>query len=314
MDISVLKQNILENKLNCFYVFTGEELALQDVYIDQIKKQSKLECCRADSLKSIYGKLTSKTLIKASPKIYIIRNDEDYAKSTESNWNKFIGCKNLKGNIVIMLYSSLDKNGKFCKHHDAILTQFDFIGSSLLKNRLVATTGMPTAYCADIVKMCGNNYGRIRNELYKLNVLGRVNNYSYNTAYLEAKKLNMIHEEIGDVIFDYTNAVAERNIVKAYQMYDKVKQTEDGTMRLITVLYNTFRQILMIQSTPAQDRTEEVLGLTKGQIYVTAQKCNRYNLIELVQIVKTLRYLEKGIKTGTVDEKYAMEYLMGVIW
>ena len=61
-------------------------------------------------------------------------------------------------------------------------------------------------------------------------------------------------------------------------------------------------------------RKEDVLGMTKGQIYITSQKCNVYNLFELVNIVKTIRYLEKGIKTGTVAEEFAMDYLMGTIW
>ena len=93
-----------------------------------------------------------------------------------------------------------------------------------------------------------------------------------------------------------------------------MKYTGDGTMRVLTVLYNSFRQILMVQSTPVNERTEQVLGMTKGQIYITSQKCNRYNIYEVVNIVKTLRYLEKGIKTGEVSEEYAMNYLMGTIW
>ena len=85
-------------------------------------------------------------------------------------------------------------------------------------------------------------------------------------------------------------------------------------MRVISVLYNSFRQILMVQSTEQSQRTEQVLGMTKGQIYVTSQQCNIYNLFELVFIVKTLRYLEKGIKIGLVAEEFAIPYFMGVIW
>lgn len=314
MDISELKQNLLDNKIIPFYVFTGEELALQDIYIDKIAEITGFEKVRAETLASIYPRLKHKTLIKEDPRIFIIRNDDEYKRAGEKNWDKFLQAKSLKGNIVIMLYSDVEKSSKFAKYHDEVLTQFDYVGDSLLKNRLQAVTNMPMPYCEDIVKMCANNYGRIKNELYKLGAFARINKYSWNTAYLEAKKNNMIHEEIGDVIFDYTNAVIERKIHKAYEMYDKVKQTEDGTLRLITVLYNSFRQILMIQSTPQNMRTEEILGLTKGQIYVTSQKCNYYNLPELVHIVKTLRYLEKGIKIGTIAEEYAMPYLMGTIW
>lgn len=313
MDISELKQELLQGKLRPFYVFTGDELALQDVYIDKIQKLSGMQMIRAESLGAIYTKLTAKSLIKTSPCLYVIRNDEVYHKA-ETSWDKFIKAKSLKDNIVIMLYSGVEKSSKFVKHHDEVCTQFDYIGESILRNRLQATTGMPIQYCDDIVKLCGCNYGRIKNEIAKLYTFGRANNFSINNAYLEGKKQNLIHEDIGDVIFDYTNAVIERNIPKAYAMYDKVIQTDDGPMRLISVLYNSFRQILMVQSTEPKQRTEEVLGMTKGQIYVTSQKCGIYNLFELVDIVKTLRYLEKGIKIGIVEEAFALPYLMGMIW
>lgn len=313
MDITELKQELLDGKVRSTYVFTGDELALQDVYIDKIKELSGLEIVRVETLLSIFSKVTAKTLFKIQPKIYIIRNDEYYYK-TESAWKQFLECQNFRGNIVILLYSGVENKSKFCNAHENILTRFDFIGDSMLVNRLQATTGMPAAYCADIVKKCGCNYGRIKNELYKLNVYAVVNHWDYNMAYLQSKKCDLIHEDIGDIIFEFTNAVESRNIKKAYELWPKMKYTGDGPMRVLSVLYNSFRQILMVQSTPPNQQTEEVLGMTKGQIFITSQKCFKYNIYEVVNIVKTLRYLEKGIKIGTIAEDYAMDYLMGVIW
>ena len=313
MDIRELKQELLDNKLRPFYVFIGDELALQDIYIDKIQQLSNLQIQRVDSIASIKSNLSSGGLMKMEPKLFVIRNDEIYLKS-EKSWKKFIEATNLKNNICIMLYSTVEKTSHFAKEHDTVLTSFDFIGTSLLTNRLQATTGMPQQYCADIVKLCCNNYGRIKNELYKLCVYARVHKCSLGNAYLDAKKLNLIHEDVGDIIFEFTNAIVERKIAKAYELADKIVGTEDGPLRIISVLYNSFRQILMVQSTPPKERTEQILGMTNAQIYITNQKCGIYNLIELVNIVKILRSLEKGIKIGTVDSKYAIQYLMGQIW
>ena len=311
MDISVLKKDLLDKKLKSFYVFTGEELALQDIYINKIAEISNLQISRADALQDIYTKLISKSLFAEKPKIYVIRNDEIYFK-TEKHWQKALN-SDYRGNIVIMLYS-FPKMSAFEKAHQEVLTKFDLVSPSYLKNRLNTVTQMPIPYCEDIGKMCGGNYGRMQHELYKLQMFANINGYSLNTAYLEAKKINLIHEEIGDIIFEFTGAMESRNIKKAYDLWPKMKFTGDGTMRVLSVLYNSFRQILMVQSTPNDMRKEDVLGMTKGQIYITSQKCNVYNLFELVNIVKTKRYLEKGIKTGTVAEEFAMDYLMGTIW
>jgi DNA polymerase III delta subunit len=312
MDIRELKQELLDKKLRPYYVFTGEELALQDIYINKIKEISGYEIIRPESVASIFSRLTANSLIKRTPVIFVIRNDDDWYKA-ESSWEK-LKDKDMKGNILILTYSIGNKASAFCKYHDNILTEFDFIGNSLLKNRLQAITKMPDQYCEDIVKMCGNNYGRMKNEIYKLQKFAQVHNWSWNTAYLEAKACNLIHEDIGDIIFEFTGAIENRNIKKAYELWPKMKYTGDGPMRIISVLYNSFRQILMVQSTPENMRKEDILGMTKGQIYITAQKCNKYNIYEVVNIVKTLRYLEKGIKIGTVAEEFAIDYLMGTIW
>ena len=81
MDISVLKKDLLDKKLKSFYVFTGEELALQDIYINKIAEISNLQIIRADALQDIYTKLISKSLFAEKPKIYVIRNDEIYFKT-----------------------------------------------------------------------------------------------------------------------------------------------------------------------------------------------------------------------------------------
>lgn len=311
MDIVLLKQELLDKKLRSFYIFTGQELAVQDIYIAKIQEISGLNIIYTDSLSSIFAKITTKSLFKVDPCIYVIRNDEQYLKS-ESKW-KTIQTMNFHGNIVILRYS-LDKISKFEKAHQDVLIKFDYVATSYLKNRLQACTGMPDSHCMDIVKMCGGDYGRIKNELYKLKLYANLNGFSWDTAYLEAKKHNLIHEEIGDIIFEFTGAVENRNIQKAYLLWPKMKYTGDSTMRVLSVLYNSFRQILMVQSTPVDMRTEKILGLSKAFIYIISQKCNKYNLFELVNIVKTLRYLEKGIKIGTIAEEYAMEYFLGQIW
>lgn len=313
MDITKLKEELLNNIVRPIYVFTGEELALQDIYIDKICQVSGLQKVVVDNLKSIYNKLSARTIVKVAPKVYCIRNDDSYLRE-DKVWEKIISGKNQGGNIIVFRYTGIDKKGKFCKAHQDVMTEFNFIGANLLRNRLQAITKWPNQYCEDLVKLCGCNYGRIQNELYKLNILAKVNKYSLETAYLEAKKSNIIHQEIGDIIFDFTNAIVERNIVKAYDLYEKIKKTDEGPLKLVTVLYNSFRNILIVQSTPQNQRTEEILGISRAQIFVTSQKCDRYNIYELVDIVKLLQKMEKGIKTGEVDVSFVMEYIMGVIF
>lgn len=313
MNLPELKQEILDGKLRSLYVFVGEELALQDVYINKLAEIANVNTVVVDSLSDVFNKLNSKSLISHKPSLYIIREDEDYRKK-ESKWEDLMNLKNSRGNIVVLRYCDIDKRGKFYKAHESVLTEFNFMESGILKNRLQAVTGMSENSCLELVNICGRNYGRIQHELYKLSVFANVNGYSLQTAYLEARKRNMIHEDIGDIIFDFVSAVEERNIPLIYSLYDKLKQTDEGPLKVITILYNSFRNILLVQSTQKQDRTEQVLGLSNAQIYVTSQKCDRYAIQEIVSMVKLLREIEKGIKNGTIDGGYAVDYFLSQIF
>lgn len=313
MQLEDLKNELIYNKLRPTYLFYGHELALQDIYINKISELSGLKKVRVDSLKVIYNKLSAKTLIKSKPVLYVVRDDELYYKE-EKVWEKTIAGKNQQGNILILLYTNPDKRSKFMKAHEEIATEFDFLGESILSCRVQALTKLPTGYCKDLVKICNCNYGRIEKELYKLNLFCEINKCSMEDAYKDARRNNMIHEDIGDIIFDFTNAVIDRDVTKSYTLLRDLKKIDEGELKLVTVLYNGFRNILLVQSTGNKDRTEQVLGLSSAQIYVSSLHCGKYNLFELVNIVKLLQSLEYDIKCGSIDSEFAVEFLLSQIF
>ena len=79
MDLFTLQQQIREHKLLPFYVFTGEEIELQNIYLKQMGN-----IIRVDNVAQIYNKITSK-LISGKFTIYVVRDDMDFIKS-EKAW------------------------------------------------------------------------------------------------------------------------------------------------------------------------------------------------------------------------------------
>lgn len=311
MDIMQLKQELCQGNVRNSYVFCGDELALQDIYIDKIKEISKLSVVRVEYLKDVYKKLGVRSLTKTR-KIYIIRNDEDYKKS-EGVWERVIAGTNQKDNIIILLYSNLDKRSKFYKQHQPILTEFTFVGTDLLAKRVHALCKLPLNHCEHLVRLCGNNYGRIKLELTKLQILTQINGYDITTAFLTALEYNMIHEELGDVTFDFGNAVCVRNTKLAYYYKEKLDQMGESPTKLLGVLYNGFRCMLMVQCTPPNMQDETVLGLSKGVIWNTKQKLGHYSNVELTNALKCIRYAEKGIKLGEVESNIALDFVLAQI-
>ena len=73
----------MKNKLSNFYIFTGTELGIQKIYLDQISKVLKLPIVRADSVMSIHSVCTTRSLFGATNSIYVIRDDKDIMKHEE---------------------------------------------------------------------------------------------------------------------------------------------------------------------------------------------------------------------------------------
>ena len=74
VELVSLQQQIREHKLLPFYVFIGEEIELQNIYLKQMGN-----IVRTDNVAAIYNKLTSK-LISSKFTIYVVRDDMDFNK------------------------------------------------------------------------------------------------------------------------------------------------------------------------------------------------------------------------------------------
>ena len=114
MDLFTLQQQIREHKLLPFYVFTGEEIELQNIYLKQMGN-----IVRVHNIAAIYNKITSK-LISGKFTIYVVRDDMDFIKS-EKAWANI--SKKIKNAVLILQVTSPDKRSKFYKEMEkAIFT------------------------------------------------------------------------------------------------------------------------------------------------------------------------------------------------
>ena len=294
------------------YIFTGEELALQDIYIKKISDIAGLEISRADELRSIFNKITAKSLVPVQPKVYVIRDDEWYQKS-EKSWT-IAQSKNLRKNIIILTYTSVESSSKFYKAHETIATKFEPIDKNVLKNRIMAVIGLSEHNSIKLIEMCGFNYGRIQKVVENMAMYGYIINCNADIAFRTFLNESLISEVIGDIIFDFTDAVVQRDISLTYELYDKIIQTDEGVIKLLSVLYNSFRTLYALSSVPITCRNEQSLGIKTPLIGVYSKKLGYYSTEELKRVTKIIRFLERGIKIGEVEEKYALPYLFSQIF
>lgn len=227
MNLVELQNQIKLNQLNNIYIFTGDEIAVQKIYINKIAQTSNLEIQYVDNLKSIYNKLNINDMFN-SKKLYIIIDDIDFIKE-EKLWNSI----NTNNNIIIFKFNNLDKRSKFYKQFESKLVEFDKLSDEILtkyiQKELTNGTQLSNENCRKLINICGSSYNQILFELDKLKhysdywLQGRAspdNNIVFNVL----NEQGAFHKEISDITFEFIEKVLKRDIKAIFDLQKKLKQ------------------------------------------------------------------------------------------
>ena len=129
MDIKSLKHQIKEKSVKGFYIFTGEEWKVQQLYIKKMADCMNLPVVYIDSVSSIYSKIKNRKFVNKSC-CYVVRDDKEFM--TEEKLQKEI-IKSLDDNILILTLTSVDKRLKILKTYNKSLVEFEALKSDILK-------------------------------------------------------------------------------------------------------------------------------------------------------------------------------------
>ena len=122
MNLTQVKNDIKQRKFAPVYIFTGDEIGVMDIYIQSMAKASKKQVVRSDTFKNVFPNLTGRNMLSRGQCIYVIRDDKNVV-DTEKVWEilKAGGWED----IVILIYTSLDKRTSFYKKHSDLICEFE---------------------------------------------------------------------------------------------------------------------------------------------------------------------------------------------
>lgn len=308
MNLEELKSEIMNNSEQTFYIFNGEEYALKRIYINEMSSRLKLPVKCFDTLEAVYPLISGNDLFD-EPSIYVVFEDEDY-RQAEKSWK---GMLNLQSKSrIILAYNNLDKRTAFYKAHENCLVDFKYLSDEILVPRVMAMAGFSESVAKRFVAICGHKYGRILLELEKLKNLADVEGVKLETALFMAMEQGAIHEEVGDIVFSFIDSVVLRNPKLAYKQLNKLYSVGESDVKLLSLLYTSFRNALIVKFTP-QPKWEDVLGLKEWQCRNVRAKNGKYTAVELLNIVKFLREVETKVKSGKLESDKIIEYILAKI-
>ena len=301
MDVSSLKAHIKTNSIPHILYFTGNEWEVQKIFIQQIAKVTKLETKRVESIVDVMGKFKSSSFVQKNY-IYIARDDSQYMGDEKAQEI----LKNTIGqNMFILLLSSVDKRTKFYKSNMFNLVEFEPLPEKMLIKYIQKDIPLSEKNCKKLIEVCESDYGRILLEIDKIK---RFDREATNSAFEHLLKAGVIYTPPKDAIFDFVDAILDKDI-KCFDLYEQCKAVGEATLVMISVLYNNAKALLQVQSCQSKDIGKST-GLNGFQIMNAKKHLHNYGNRELVGIMRMCVEAEQGIKTGKVEEEFAMEYIL----
>lgn len=311
MQIYELKEQLVKKTLQPLYIFTGEEIAIGNIYIDKIAAIMNTKPKRVDSVGSIFGKLQNQSLMN-KPSCYVIRDDKEYL-AQDKIWDSLNNGLVQGDNVIILIYNNLDKRSRFYKHHKEMLTEFEKLIPEVLAKYIKREIGLDPKYGIQFAELCDCNYSRILLECDKLKHLAAARNCNIQSAYAIAIKEKLIHIEPKDVIFELIDAVCKREITRSYRLYEELKAVNESPLGVISLLYTNFKSMLLVQSAGAGANITKRTGLTPWQVKLAKEKGVHYGIDELVRAIRIIRETEKGIKTGAIEQNMSVEFILASV-
>lgn len=307
MELNALKNHIKTDTLNNFYVFTGDEWKVQWIYIEQMTKVIGNRVY-LDSVTELLQKL-SKTLFNAHRTLYLLRDDREFMTNEKAQKRVL---ETLSDNVLILLVSSVDKRTKFYRTYSSSFVEFNALEHAVLKRYVQKNIKLSDKNTDRLIELCESNYGRILLEIDKIQQIEAWNTMPNITADDCFKILldeNAIYQPPYDAVFDFVDYVLKRNVSIAFDLLEQCNEIGESTLVMLSVLYTNAKQVLQVQSCKSSD-IAKTTGLTAWQVKKAKEKLNHYSVGELVHMLKLIRDVEKGIKTGSIEEQYAMQYIL----
>lgn len=132
---------------------------------------------------------------------------------------------------------------------------------------------------------------------------------TYDEAFEILLKDGTIYEPPYDAIFDLVDAILDRKVNESFDLLQQAYDVGEATMVMLSVLYTNVKAVLQVQSYKGNDLSK-VTGLTGFQIKNAKSHVGKYSEQELIYIVRLVQKVESGIKTGKMEDEFAMQYIL----
>lgn len=309
MNLAELKKSIIDKRFNNVYIFTGDEIKVMNIYITQIANAQSRTVIRKDNVGEIFKTLKISKLTKES-NVYVILDDFDFVKQ-ENYWEQLMTAT--QDHTIILVYSQLDKRGKFYKTYKHEICEFEKLSEVVLAKYIQKEIPLDTESAKELALMCENSYNRVLMEVDKLKHLMDVYSITAQDAFNKMLNEELINTTQTELAFKIVDAICKRQVQTTFELLQYLDVVKDSPIAILSLLYSNIKSMLLVAVCPKEGKISEVTGLSGWQIKTAYEKGNNYAPTELLNIMSVIKHIDEGIKIGKVEPQYAIPYLVAKV-
>lgn len=277
-----LQTQIREGSLLPFYIFTGEEIELQNIYLKQMGN-----VIRVDRVADIYNKITSK-LISGKFAVYVVRDDMDFIKS-EKTWGSI--SDRIRNAVLVIQVTTPNKCKKFIKELNDCVVEFNHMTTKQLLN--VVNMDCSVSNKQYFIEACNNDLNTINNYL---DIFKRVGIKELNKKIVD----EYIPTKEDVTVFQLADAVMRKDKQLTFKLLDQLLEDKNNVMGIIYAIYSQLHKCVLVEGYRGEKNISKVTGINSW-ICNNILRDNRIEPSKLLTALRLVQKYDKGIKTGKYD-------------
>lgn len=308
MNIAELKKDMKANNLAGLYIFTGEEIYIRNLYIEQIVDLGFI-WKELPTVAELFKSVGTTKLIQ-KPTLYVIRDDMDFIKQDSTVWDKLVAWVNNSVNKVILIYNNIDKRNKFFKTFEENTVKFEKLSETVLLKYVQKETDISRENALDLIHRCDSNFNLCLLELNKVIMFSLSNNISIDEAYRKCCADRIVLDLPKESLEKYITAVMNKDFSLAIEISNDFDFTEEPPLKILAFLYNSFEALFAVVA------YESGLSLKKNESGANFWAVKNAEIFGMNWQIKQVRdmmdfiqFLESGIKMGMVSADAAIPML-----
>ena len=299
MELVELNRQLRAGTYGNFYIFIGDEIGLQNVYLKQFGDYKRI-----DAVSEVLSKLTARGFgfTKGTKEVYVVRDDLDFLtnKHLEENIKQL---EKAKLGTLILQITNANKKSAWYKTWNYYVVEFNKLTPTQLIHQIQhynLTDNQDTLKY--FVSACNNDYTTILNEIDKytrLHDAGVYKTFSMDTL------LDMMPPKYDYTVFDLIDLVMQHDI-KAVHVMDLLLEQNQNPLGILSLLYQNISKAILVIGHKGQQGITEKTGLPYWQV----KKILNNTRVSPRGLLASLRFIQQydtGIKTGKYSPEIGLQ-------